>query len=77
MAEDKWVLPVDEDGVITFPPELIEKMGWSEGTILQWDVEPDGRIKLTAASDEALQETTELCSPLQLSESENNDDSHE
>lgn len=77
MPEDKWVLPVDEEGVITFPPELIEKMGWTEGTVLQWDVEADGKIKLTAASDEALQETSELCSPLQQSESENNDGCHE
>jgi bifunctional DNA-binding transcriptional regulator/antitoxin component of YhaV-PrlF toxin-antitoxin module len=65
MAEHKWVLPVDEEGVIVFPPELIEKMGWTEETILQWDIEPDGQIKLTAASDEDAQQAPELCSPLQ------------
>lgn len=60
MAEQNWVLPVDEDGVITFPEDLIEKMGWSEGTVLQWDVREDGSISLTAASDEAHPDTSEL-----------------
>jgi len=69
MAEQSWVLPVDEDGVITFPEDLIEKMGWSEGTVLQWDVREDGSISLTAASDEGPQGTAEPNTPSQQSES--------
>jgi bifunctional DNA-binding transcriptional regulator/antitoxin component of YhaV-PrlF toxin-antitoxin module len=68
MTEQKWVLPVDDDGVITFPEDLIEQMGWSEGTVLQWDVREDGSISLTAASDEAPQDTAELSTPSQQSE---------
>jgi bifunctional DNA-binding transcriptional regulator/antitoxin component of YhaV-PrlF toxin-antitoxin module len=61
MTEQSWVLPVDEDGVITFPEELIEKMGWAEGTILEWDVREDGTISLKAASDEVPQDISEKC----------------
>jgi len=69
MAEQNWVLPVDEDGVITFPEDLIEKMGWSEGTVLQWDVREDGSISLTAASDEDPRGTAGPNTPSQQSES--------
>jgi len=69
MAEQKWVVPVDEDGMITFPEELIDKMGWSEGTVLQWDIREDGAIALTAASDEDPQDTSEPDKPSLLSKS--------
>jgi len=69
MAEQKWVVPVDEDGMITFPEELIDKMGWSEGTVLQWDIREDGAISLTAASDEDPQDTSEPDKPSLLSKS--------
>ena len=26
------------DGILTFPPELLEKMGWKEGTVLEMDL---------------------------------------
>lgn len=69
MAEQNWVLPVDDDGVITFPEDLIEKMGWSEGTVLKWDVKEDGSISLTAASDADPQDTSEPDTTLQQQES--------
>lgn len=27
---------IDEDGLLTFPPELIEDLGWQEGDELRW-----------------------------------------
>jgi bifunctional DNA-binding transcriptional regulator/antitoxin component of YhaV-PrlF toxin-antitoxin module len=69
MSEQSWVLPVDEDGVITFPADLIDKMGWSEGTVLEWDIREDGSINLKAATDEVPQETSEKCRTSQPSES--------
>ena len=34
------------DGILTFPPELLEKMGWKEGTVLDLKVEesPTGNV---------------------------------
>ena len=29
----KTVLTVDDDGILTFPDELIEKLGWKEGDV--------------------------------------------
>ena len=26
------------DGILTFPPKLLEKMGWKEGTVLEMDL---------------------------------------
>lgn len=68
MSKQSWVLPVDEDGVITFPADLIDQMGWSEGTVLEWDIREDGSISLKAATDEDPQETSEQCTISQPSE---------
>jgi hypothetical protein len=46
MAKKTWVLSVDEEGVISFPEDLMNVMGWSEGTALLWQVDPDGSIQL-------------------------------
>lgn len=32
------------DGLLTFPPEMIEELGWYEGLELKFDVEEDGVI---------------------------------
>ena len=49
MAKKTWVLPVDEEGVISFPEDLMNTMGWKEGTSLLWQVAPDGSIQLKSA----------------------------
>ena len=46
MAEKTWVLSLDEEGGISFPADLMNDMGWDEGTVLSWQVEPDGSIQL-------------------------------
>ena len=37
---------VDDDGVITFPDELIEQLGWKEGDVLEWIDNKDGSFLL-------------------------------
>ena len=34
------------DLILTFPPELLEEMGWSEGTVLNLEKLPDGQIRM-------------------------------
>jgi len=36
----------DENGVLTFPDEMIEKLGWKEGDVLQWIDNKDGSFLL-------------------------------
>jgi len=39
--EDKpktWILPVDDDGVVTLPEDLLERSGWKEGDTLVYEV---------------------------------------
>jgi len=39
-------LTVDEDGVVTFPPSIIEKLGWEEGDLLEWIDRGNGSFEL-------------------------------
>ena len=39
-------LTVDDDGVLTFPPEFLEVLGWKEGDMLEWVDNKDGSFLL-------------------------------
>lgn len=45
------VLTVDDDGVLTFPDEFIEKLGWKEGDVLQWIDNQNGSFTLKKSDD--------------------------
>ena len=47
----KTTLTVDDDGVLTFPDEMIEKLGWKEGDVLQWIDNNDGSFSLVKSDD--------------------------
>jgi AbrB family looped-hinge helix DNA binding protein len=38
------LLKIDDDGILTFPDEVIDKLGWKEGDILEWHPQEDGSI---------------------------------
>ena len=42
----KHTLTVDDDGVLTFSPEILEETGWKEGDVLQWIDRGDGSFEL-------------------------------
>ena len=44
---DTWTVTVDEEGILTLPDELLNRMQWKEGDILDWQDNPDGTITLT------------------------------
>jgi len=50
-------LDVDDDGILTFPPELLKETGWEEGDYLQWIDNEDGSF--TLRKDETKQDRTE------------------
>ena len=33
-----WVLPVDDEGVVTLPEDLLERSGWKEGDTLVYEI---------------------------------------
>ena len=43
-------LIVDDNGVLTFPPELMEEMGWKEGDELVFEQESDGSFSIKNTS---------------------------
>ena len=42
----KTTLTVDENGILTFPDELIKETGWEEGDVLEWIPNYDGSFTL-------------------------------
>lgn len=42
-----WICDVDDDGVLTFPDELVELQNWKEGDEINFDILPDGTLILT------------------------------
>ena len=47
----RTTLTVDDDGVITFPDEMIESLGWKEGDMLEWIDNKDGSFTLKKSDD--------------------------
>ncbi len=46
-----WTLHIEEDpetgdGILTFPPDLLEEAGWKEGDTLEWIDRGDGTWQL-------------------------------
>tara|TARA_B100002019_G_C20907632_1_gene421211 strand:- start:44 stop:226 length:183 start_codon:yes stop_codon:yes gene_type:complete len=48
MTSKTWTVPIDPEGNITFPEDLVKAMDWEDGTILLWDIQDDGSISLRA-----------------------------
>ena len=42
----KTTLTIDNDGVLTFPDEFLEELGWKEGDVLEWIDNKDGSFSL-------------------------------
>lgn len=42
----KYTVPVDEDGILTFPDELMDALDWKEGDTLEWIDNKDGSFTL-------------------------------
>ena len=51
-----WICEVDDEGVLTFPDELVELQGWKEGDDINFDILPDGTLILTKVEPNALEE---------------------
>ena len=42
----KTTLTIDDDGILTLSPEILETTGWKEGDMLQWIDRKDGSFEL-------------------------------
>jgi len=66
MTERKtWICDIDDDGVLTFPDELVELQNWKEGDEINFDILPDGTLILTkvepnASEDDQGEPSTEV-----------------
>lgn len=46
-----WTLTIDDEGVLTFPDELLEGLDWKEGDDLEWIDKGDGSFELRKVDD--------------------------
>ena len=58
MTSKTWTVPIDSEGNMSFPEDLVKVMGWSEGTVLSWDFDESGTIKLRAVTDDSSDTTS-------------------
>ena len=47
----KWVLTVDDDGMLTFPEDVLLANGWKEGDVLVWTDNKDGSWTISKKVD--------------------------
>ena len=47
----RWTVPVDEEGILTFPDDLVEATGWKEGDLLEWIDLGNGSFSLVKIDD--------------------------
>ena len=47
----RTTLTVDDDGVITFPDEMMKELGWKEGDVLEWIDNKDGSFSLVKPNE--------------------------
>jgi len=45
-ANQRWLVSVDEEGVLTLPDEIIETLGWMEGDSLEFIEDDDGSFQI-------------------------------
>lgn len=62
---ERWSVTVDEEGILTIPDDLLLRLEWKEGDVLDWQDNPDGTITLTKSPrqdyiDEELEELNEI-----------------
>ncbi len=50
----KHILKVDDEGVLTFTPEILEATGWKEGDVLEWIDNKDGSFSLIKCDDDKI-----------------------
>jgi len=47
----KTTLTIDDDGVITFPDEMMDSLGWKEGDMIEWITREDGSFELRKTNE--------------------------
>lgn len=55
-----WICDVDEEGLLIFPDELWELVGWKEGDIVEFIDQKDGSFILRKVEEEELSDVENL-----------------
>jgi bifunctional DNA-binding transcriptional regulator/antitoxin component of YhaV-PrlF toxin-antitoxin module len=58
-----WLCEIDDDGILTFPDEMMNLQGWKEGDDINFDILPDGTLILTKVETNEPQDNQREPSP--------------
>ena len=56
----RTTLTVDDEGILTLPPEFLEVTGWKEGDMLEWIDNKDGSFSLIKSDDDEIHKSLVL-----------------
>ena len=51
-TQKRFILPVDNDGNVQLPKELLERAKWKLGDTLRWDWEDEHHIQVRKVDDD-------------------------
>lgn len=57
MSQHKWTVTLkenEEDLILPFPPDMLEQLGWQEGTTIYWIDNKDGTFTLTDKEEDVI-----------------------
>lgn len=53
IKKNSWIVPVSDDFTITFPDDLLDRLAWKEGDVVEWIDQGDGSFKLVKKEAQA------------------------
>ena len=57
MFRHSWTVTLEEDGediILPFPTDMLEQLGWKEGTTIYWIDNKDGTFTLTDKEEDVI-----------------------
>lgn len=57
MFRHSWTVTLEEDGediILPFPADMLEQLGWKEGTTIYWIDNKDGTFTLTDKEEDVI-----------------------
>lgn len=57
MSQHKWVVKLEQDGedlILPFPADMLEQLGWNEGTTIYWIDNKNGTYTLTDKEEDVI-----------------------
>ena len=51
-TQERFILPIDDEGNVQFTPEFLKRTGWKPGDKVKWEVNEDGDFEVRKVDDD-------------------------